>query len=668
MRVPAGLLPNLLAATTATLVLGGAEAWWYATGPFVAAAQIGLLALVAFPAGVALIAVTRALWRSWRTVEVVDETGAAPLLLAWLIYGALGTAALMVGVFRMVRVSSLKKLPPNAAALVASLTVLALVAVVVALSRPAVRGLTAGLRRLDRAAHARWGRRPLRPRWILLVVALAAAVIGPIEWHIAILPRLGAWNPWVFIYPALFLVVLAGAHTGYAALARRGGARGRRLLRGLTIGLSAVILVSGGAAGWARARRIPVLLDIWVRAPLAGEVVELLFDPVRVGAGLPRASATPTERAGAEHPDILLVTIDAARGDYVPPFLGAAEMPAVAGLARTGTTFEWAFAPGATTRRSVPAIMTGLLPSRVRGRSVKWSFKLDPRHVLLAERFRAAGYETAAFLCCNEQFGPDLGLDRGFETVVFHRDAKALSAAAERWMAARPAAEGRRPSFVWIHYYEAHEAHKTPSKEGAKNDLPSRYRRTLAVVDGALKVVLAAVDRSGRREHTLIAVTADHGQGLGDHRILYHGYTLYNSEIRVPLVLSGPGVGVARVPAPVSLIDLAPTLLDLAGYEPPDGWVMDGRSLRALLDSPGTPLDRGRAFSVLMKDAHSKSEADATIQGRYKLIHVADRVELYDFVADPSEKKNLAGSLVDVRRRLEAERAERERRGRISPF
>src|SRR5690606_38920534 len=110
-----------------------------------------------------------------------------------------------------------------------------------------------------------------------------------------------------------------------------------------------------------------------------------------------------------------LITIDTVRADATPPYGGSAEMPALAALGERGAVFSWAFAPSNVTRRSIPSMVIGLAPNRIRGRVVGWALRVDPRHVLLAERLRAGGYETAGFMCCAGFWSPEVrtGLQRG---------------------------------------------------------------------------------------------------------------------------------------------------------------------------------------------------------------------------------------------------------------
>jgi arylsulfatase A-like enzyme len=371
----------------------------------------------------------------------------------------------------------------------------------------------------------------------------------------------------------------------------------------------------------------------------------------------------PAEQPGAAHPDVVLITIDTVRADRTAMYGGPDTMPSLAALARDGTVFEWAFAPSNVTRRSLPAIAIGLHPTQIKGRVAGWALRLDPRHVLLAERFRAAGYDTAGFFCCRSQFGPEhrLGLIRGIEHLEIEKDGAALTDMAGRWLSERDAGKPRAPLFLWLHFIEPHlwQEDYPPKQHGTS---PSRrYDKSLKATDGFLETLFAGLWDGERKQHTIIAVTADHGEALGDHGYLTHATSLYNAEIRVPLVIAGPGVKRQRITRPVSAVQVAPTLLDLAGFVPPRRPHMDSESLGPLLrGQTGDDLDAGEVYAAMIKDRSIPRNVRALVKGRYKYIAEDGKelVELYDIVADPDEKKNLVKDQPEIVQRLRQRLAE----------
>jgi arylsulfatase A-like enzyme len=355
-----------------------------------------------------------------------------------------------------------------------------------------------------------------------------------------------------------------------------------------------------------------------------------------------RPAATP----GSPHPDIVLITIDTVRFDRTPPYGGKAAMPYLAGLAERGAVFDWAFAPSNVTRRSIPSMMTGLAPNRVRGRVKGWSLRLDPRHVLVAERMRAAGYETAGFMCCANFWEPSAGTgwSRGLEHVETEKNGLALARRASAWLAQRDQtpASARRPLFMWVHIIEPHtwaegatELPPAPARDQA-------YDRTLTASDKAVAEVVGAFAKRAPDAAPIVIVTADHGEALGDHGQPFHSSDLYNSQIRVPLVVAGPGIQQGRVGETVGLTGLAATLVELAGFVPPD---MDAASFAPLARGtrPSDP-DAGDAFAAMIQDRSNPGGVVAFVRGRWKLIVNNGRPELYDVHADPGELTDLAAA------------------------
>src|SRR5690606_16011139 len=140
---------------------------------------------------------------------------------------------------------------------------------------------------------------------------------------------------------------------------------------------------------------------------------------------------------------------------------GPAEMPLLRELAARGTVFEWAFAPSNVTRRSIPSMITGLRPNRVRGRVVCWALRLDPRHVLVAERLLAGGYETAGFMCCGATWGPysRTGLQCGLSHLVIEPNGMKLAKQARQSLDARERRGDNKPLFLWMHLLAPHNWH-----------------------------------------------------------------------------------------------------------------------------------------------------------------------------------------------------------------
>jgi arylsulfatase A-like enzyme len=133
-------------------------------------------------------------------------------------------------------------------------------------------------------------------------------------------------------------------------------------------------------------------------------------------------------------------------------------------------------------------------------------------------------------------------------------------------------------------------------------------------------------------------VTSDHGEGLGDHGNRHHGGTVYNSEVRVPLVIAGPTITPGREPNPIGLSSLAATLLELAGYEPAEPRLMDRPFTGALR---GTPAELAPPYVSTKRDSVNPIDSFAVISGRYKLVDHSGKRQLFDLRIDPDETNDL---------------------------
>ncbi|HWM86100.1 MAG TPA: sulfatase [Kofleriaceae bacterium] len=630
-----------------------------------ALAATGFVLIVGAPVGFALVCLGRLLWRAWRPAELVAAardpvSGGAPRVAAWIAFVALAAGALASLTLQVMVAVNRATASLVAHVLAAPIAAVAIALLLAALSRPSVDLLA----RLAEAADRRL-RRPgsslYTPRRMVAGAIGLAAGLCALAWFAGIRPHIGHYD--LSFAPALllYLALLAAGPAAWARLERRRWRAGIALALAVALAAPAV-----GSALRMRHRRPLAMMGIWGHTQVAGLAIDWLYQVEALRGEVELEGIRPPPRPGAPPRDVVLVTIDTVRADRTPPYGGLAAMPALTGLAGRGAVFQWAFSPGNVTRRSLPSMMLGLTPARVSGRVAGWALRLDPRHVLLAERLRSAGHETAGFFCCASQFGPEhqLGLTRGIQHLVIERSGERLARQAARWLAERDRDRGARPLFLWLHFIEPHGWEEYPAADGARR--VHRYDLALADVDRALAAVLESAWAPTRRDRTYVVVTSDHGEGLGDHGTRNHSATLYNSEIRVPLVVAGPGIQPRRIARPVGTTDLAPTIIDLAGFAPPGMPAMDGVSLAPLLrgEPPrGPPDDRGEAYAAMIADRSVATSARALMAGRHKLIWREEDgiVELYDLPADPGELRDLAARLPDVKaglmNRLKALRA-----------
>ena len=269
-------------------------------------------------------------------------------------------------------------------------------------------------------------------------------------------------------------------------------------------------------------------------------------------------------------------------------------------LAAEGIRFEQAYAPVPLTLPSHATMMTGLYPF-YHGVRDNGTFRLDDNALTLAETLRQHGYQTGAAVAAfvlDHRFGLDQGFDAysddlpansEFERfMVPYRHAADVVDSAVGWLQTT----GKdRPFFLWAHFFDPHFPYLTPLSFPFYQGHP--YDCEIAYVDSQMGRLLAYLeDMPSNGRPTVIVVTADHGESLGQHGENTHGYFVYNATLAVPLVIRRPDGSRAgkTVRTPVSLADVMPTILDLVGLPVPDELEIHGRSLVPLIEeAPGAP-------------------------------------------------------------------------------
>jgi arylsulfatase A-like enzyme/Flp pilus assembly protein TadD len=369
--------------------------------------------------------------------------------------------------------------------------------------------------------------------------------------------------------------------------------------------------------------------------------------PAGLVLGVALAVLPGAGRGWAAGPNVLLVTIDTLRPDrlscYSTRYL---RTPAIDALASRGVLFERAFAHNPETLPSHANILLGLT-SLAHGVSENSKSVVAPDFLALPELLKSRGYATGAFVgafTLDSRFG----LAQGFDVYDDHYPAKpaagdliperragATITAALKWLSG-----AKGPWFCWIHLWDPHEPYQAPEPFLTQyRDDP--YSGEVAYADSELARLFGELDRRGLSGQTLIILTADHGESLGEHGELYHGYFAYNSTLWVPLIIASPGIKAARVTDLVSHVDIFPTVCELAGAKKPPA--LQGESLVPLLRGrPRRPrpiyfealeayLNRGWApLRGIIADG--RKYMDSPIP------------ELYDLGADFDEARNLAPS------------------------
>jgi arylsulfatase A-like enzyme/Flp pilus assembly protein TadD len=344
--------------------------------------------------------------------------------------------------------------------------------------------------------------------------------------------------------------------------------------------------------------------------------------------------------------NLLLVTIDTLRADHVGVYgYAQAATPALDALAGRGVRFEHAHSAAPLTGPSHSTILTGLYPP-VHGVRDNVVFALDPSHRTLATLLKARGYETGAFVGAYP-VAAAFGFRQGFDTFVenFHespipgagaqRRANEVADDAISWLQER----GAGPFFLWVHFYDPHAPYDPP--EPYKTTMTGRpYDGEIAFADSQLGRVLEALRATGREGDTVVAVLSDHGESLGEHGELTHAVLVYESTLRVPFLLTGPGVATGKVVAQsVGTVDVAHTLMALLGFDGPPG--SPGRDLRAAWGKGPLPPEPLYAESIFGRLNCRWSSLRAWTAKDWKLID-GHRTELFNLAEDPGETRNRA--------------------------
>jgi arylsulfatase A-like enzyme/Flp pilus assembly protein TadD len=385
---------------------------------------------------------------------------------------------------------------------------------------------------------------------------------------------------------------------------------------------------------------------------------------VAIALGLLAAALSGCDRFGAP-PGVVLITIDTCRADRLSCYSPTAPpTPAIDRVAREGVLFENAAATVPLTLPSHCSILTGLYPDRHTVRD-NGAGRLPDRAETLAEILHEEGWTTGAFLAAvpiERRYGTSQGFDRYDDEWIdssgggdllnrLHREQRTADEVVDSclpWI--REALRGRRPFFAWVHFFDPHLPYQPPEPFAGTYGADS-YEGEVAFVDAQIGRLLDGLAEA--RDRCVVVVTADHGESLGQHDESTHGFFLYEPTMRVPWVMSGPGIpdGV-RVEEPVSLVQIMPTLLDHFGIPIPDG--LDGVSTLDVVHGRTAEPQAIYAESLFPRLNFGWSGTRSLRKGRWKYVE-APKPELYDLVSDPGELHNIFEARSDVARELVAE-------------
>jgi arylsulfatase A-like enzyme/Tfp pilus assembly protein PilF len=358
----------------------------------------------------------------------------------------------------------------------------------------------------------------------------------------------------------------------------------------------------------------------------------------------------PTVRP-ASRPNVLLITIDTLRPDYLHCYgYEQIETPSIDSLAAAGIRFEQAYTPVPITLPSHTVILTGTYPM-MSGMHDFSGNNLNPEQATLATVLRGRGYDTGAVIAA-AVLDRRFGLNRGFDFYYDHFNFGRLSEANLDFME-RPAndvidqalkwlAKPRKgPFFLWVHLYDPHHPYNPPSpfNQTYKENL---YAGEIAFADSQLGRLLGYLKQHASYDRTLVVLSGDHGEGLGEHGEKTHGFFVYNSTLHVPLIIK-PAVNAKFsnhvVKTGVSLVDLMPTVLGILNIPAPSK--VQGKNL-AMMVLRGDEMNPSPLYSetYLPRIHFNWSELRGLSARNYHFID-APKPELYDTSSDPGELHNL---------------------------
>lgn len=386
-------------------------------------------------------------------------------------------------------------------------------------------------------------------------------------------------------------------------------------------------------------------------------------DPSASGSFGSGSSGSPSSKgrpvAPADGPNVLLITVDTLRADHLSSYgHPTLKTPAMDGLAARGARFQRAYTTVPVTLPAHVSIMTGSYPPHhgVRSNGI---FKARDSLTTLAEILQGRGYATSAVIgavVLNAVYGLDQGFDRYDDAIqgggstqlnLIHAERTAEQVTQQVQQLIRGRAKGQS-FFIWAHYFDPHTMYQPPQRF-LEQYPESRYAGEVAYVDEQIGFLLDTLSTEGLTDDTLIVLTGDHGEGLGEHGEDIHGVLLHDSTLQVPLIVSLPGAGADDAPTgrtvdtTVSVVDILPTVLDGIGLSsdlPKDS--VQGRSLIPLMEgADGDGFHKQIYFETLLPYFdYGWSALRGVRRNNLKLID-GPAPAFYDTAADPGENTNL---------------------------
>jgi choline-sulfatase len=354
-------------------------------------------------------------------------------------------------------------------------------------------------------------------------------------------------------------------------------------------------------------------------------------------AGFLASGCMPTYYKSVSRRSIVLITIDTLRADHVNPKI----TPVLDRLTRESIVFDTAISVGPLTLPGHASLLTALYPP-VHGLRDNHLYSLPKDTPTYTAWLKSQAYRTGAFVS-SIVLDKRYGLVAGFDTYDDEmpdggpeRSAQETLQRAAQWLTSQTSKTAdSEPFFLWIHLFEPHAPYKTGS-----------YAGEVTSVDRELDRFFTLLRARGLWDDTVLSVTSDHGESLGEHGEATHGYYVYDSTIRIPWILKAPGQTARRVAAQVRLIDVMPTMIELAAVSagttaPIPG--VHGETLVPYLEKSFPALE-AYSETFLPRNQFNWSELRAIRRDAYKFID-APEPELYALASDPAEARNIASDL-----------------------
>ncbi len=356
--------------------------------------------------------------------------------------------------------------------------------------------------------------------------------------------------------------------------------------------------------------------------------------------------------------NVVLISIDTCRADYLSCYgYKQKTTPNIDAIAQEGVLFENTISPIAMTLPAHSSMMTGTIPP-YHGIHDNDGYILAKSNVTLAEILKEKGFTTGATIgafVLDSQFGIAQGFDSYYDNFdedintsgIAERRGAEVSKYTMQWLEEN----SKDPFFLFVHYFDPHSRY-VPPEPFASAYTSNPYAGEIAYVDSCIGQVIDKLKKLGLYESTLLIITSDHGESLGEHGEQSHGYFVYQSTVKVPLIIKVPGGPEGkRVIDITGLIDILPTVCSLKGIQLPSE--VQGKDLSSYIFGKKIFAKKRSYYTEsLFPTKYNANSLLSLVTQQWKYIQTT-RPELYDLVKDPKERKNLVKSQPQTARRLQ---------------